>query len=372
MAKYNPTTLVKMNQGGLNINQYIAHCQRAKYLGTILIDSNRECARLHNEAEIKYPVSRIYPWEPRPDNDSPEHIRNYAIARYQDLKNLRSDAGSPNVIYQVNNERGYVERDFRMYSELIKLSLADSQGVIGLCFWNGASGAVQTGFWGQPNEWSKPFAIEFLRLMHENRNKRLPSGAYAFSLGIHNYTSQYPTIATNAGNDRKVKGEAGNIWHRLQEFYDGKRWINWKLAQDHVGRDFQGIMLALGWSVTADGKSFVSTAQTLKDSKNEPVFCPWLIVSEAGYDNMNDVRDVHKDELIIMTAGIQITADGAQAVEIESAQEPIRADEKHQAMAYGVPQETDSDYQPMTTMQEAKIGAYGLRYALFTMADRMA
>jgi hypothetical protein len=371
MARYNPTTLVKMNQGGMTIEQYIAHCQRAHYLGTILIDSNRECARLQRDAGVLYPISRIYPWEPRPDNDNPDHIRAYARERYQDLKNLRADAQSPNVIYQVNNERGFVERDFRMYIELIKLSVADPQGPIGLCFWNGASGAVRTGFWGQENEWKKPWAIEFLKLMHEHRNVRLESGAYAFMLGVHNYTSQYPTIATNAGQDRKVKGAAGTIWDRLQEFVDGKRWINWRLAQDHIGRDFQGIMLALGWEVTADGKHFIAGPNTLKDSKGDYVFCCWLVDTEVGYDNMADVANVHRDELVMMSADGEPYVSPYEAYRLTPGADyvPVEGENTPLVWAEGVQQSIDDEYIPATQMEQAKAGAYGVKLWLFTLLE---
>ncbi len=335
MARYNPVGLVRMNMFGMSEDAFIAHAKKARYLASVVIDANHMARRLHDEAGVLYPVSRIYPFEPRPDNDNPAHVKAYAAARYQDLKNLRADAKSPNVLYYVNNERGFVKRDFMMYCELIKLSVADPAGPIGLCFWNGASGAVMTGFWNQSNQWKEPWAIEFLKLMHEHRNVRLPSGAYAFILGTHNYTSQYALIAVNAGRDRKRKGEPGNLWDKHNAYLTRGKRIDWRLAQDHIGRDYQGIMFALGYAVSADGTRFEPTDATLRDSAGKPVLCPWLLITEAVYDNMNDVRDTHRDELIPMAAG--------------------------------VPAAVDTDFVPMSTVEQFRVASTGILWLLWTL-----
>lgn len=335
--RYNPTGLNRMNMNGMSEDQFIAHAKRARYLSCLVIDANHMARRLYDEAGVLYPISRIYNFDPRPDNDDPTHVKAYAQARYRDLQNLRRDAKSPNALYNIQNERGFEKRDFMMFCELIKLSVADPEGVIGLVFWNGASGAVMTGFWGQKNQWADPYAIEFLRLMHKYREKRLPSGAYAFILGVHNYTSQYSLIAVNAGQNRKYKGMPGDLWDAHNAFLDGSKYVDWRLAQDHIGRDYQGIMRALGYEPVDEGRHFAATPDTLRDEHQKHVMCPWLLGTEVGFDNMNDVRDVHKDELIPMAAHVAI--------------------------------QPHEDFQPMSRVEQLKVGRYGWQLWLITLAE---
>lgn len=302
MFEFNPTSIVRMNMKGMSEDQFVAHAKKARYITAVVIDANRLAARLYNEAGVLYPISRIYPFEPMPNSNDPAHVKAYAARVYEDLKNLRRDAGSPNVLYYINNERGFDEKMFAMYTELMEISVKDPEGVIGMVFWNGSSGAVKTGFWGEPNEWASPWALKFIMTMHKYRNKRLPSGAYAFVLGVHNYTSQYPLIAVNAGRDRKTRNQSYNLWDQHNLYASGQKYVDWRLAQDHIGRDYQGIMKALGYVPSADGRKYIPTENTATNENGDLVFAPWMIGSEVGYDNMNDVRDVHRDELIAMAA----------------------------------------------------------------------
>jgi len=309
---YNPNGLVVMNQRGPDLGWLAEHSQRASYLTHTFLDMNRQAGEFQRKTGMAYMVSRLYPFEPHANvgeseantKSGREKIKAYAHQRFDDIRNLRDDAQNGNVLFQINNEQGFRADDFLMYKYMIERSV-ELNDIIGMVFWNGASGSVKTGFWNEPNQWESWYALGFIKAMHRHRKRRLPNGAYAFVLGVHGYTSQYPLIAVNAGQWRKGGknwgGEKGdkNLIARHERFEHDKA-LDWHLAQDHLGRNYQGIQTALGWQPSPDGKLYVVSEKILKDDDGKPVYCPWLLNTEQGFDNMNDVRAVHANELIHM------------------------------------------------------------------------
>lgn len=307
MSKYNPNGMVIMNQRAPKLDWTTAHSKRASYLTHTFLDQNREAGDFQRETGMPYVVSRKFPFEPHANTDDLSKIRAYANDRFDDVRRLRDDAGNGNVLFQINNEQGFRRDDFLMYKFMVERSI-ELNDIIGMVFWNGASGTVTTGFWNQPNQWAEPWALEFIETMHRYRNVRLANGSYAFILGVHSYTSQYPLIAVNAGQHRmnsEIFKQRGfkNLWESHDAFLpdnDGviKYEINWNLAQDHLARNYQGIMKALGWRPTEDGVHWYAGPEIVTGDDGQPVKCPWIISTEQGPDNMNDVRKVHWDDLV--------------------------------------------------------------------------
>lgn len=82
-------------------------------------------------------------------------------------------------------------------------------------------------------------------------------------------------------------------WDTANKFDSGELHINWELAQDHLGREYQGIRHALGWSWDDDKREWESGAGTLKRPDGTPVEPPWMIVTECIFDNMDNERRLH-------------------------------------------------------------------------------
>jgi hypothetical protein len=304
--KYNPNGMVIMNARAPGRAWITDHTHQANYLTHTLLDQNRETGDLQHATGMPYAVSRLYPFEPHANTHDRDQIREYAKARYQDLQSLRADAMNHNVLFQINNEQGFRHDDFLMYKYMIEEAAKDPSGPVGMVFWNGASGAVKTGHWGQENQWEGGSQIEFLETFHHHRNLRLPNGSYALILGVHSYTSQYPLIAVNGGEwrlDSEKFNDAGfqNLWDSHNAFLDGELTIDWRLPQDHMARNFQGINKALGWIPTEDGQGWEPGPNIHRDINGDPIECPWILNTEQGFDSMNDVRHVHWDDLVLMS-----------------------------------------------------------------------
>lgn len=229
---------------------------------------------------MKYPVYRKWQFEPNPDRTMTRaYLKTWAGEVYREIKRLRPH---PNVLVNVNCEQQLHGNLMLMYVELAHLSANDPDPV-GMVFCNNASGSVKNGFWAsnvdghlyvpEANWWTTPEAMEYLNVMHQYRNRRLPSGAYMLVHGSHYYTSGYPTIAVNGGLLRNPR-----FW------VDTTVKIDWSKPQDHLGRDYQAQMLALGWRWSGD---------TWKLNPNAPMVTPpWTIVTEELIDDMGDVYQV--------------------------------------------------------------------------------
>jgi len=321
--RFNPVGLVHLRMRGPSAEAVIAHAQRARTLTCTVLDDVGLSARLQ-QFGVPYSIARLYAFEPHPNTDDAGAIRAYARARYDDLRRLRDAAGSPNVLFQVNNEQGFRRDDFIMYTRLIEFAMQDPDGPVGMVFWNGATGVVPNGYWNGhgtqyvqiDNGWSASWALDFVHQMHAARSARLPSGAYAFLMGAHMYSTYYPLIAVNAGAHRKQMrdrwdAQYADAWGAHHAFLRGEKWVDWRLPQDHIGRDVQAIRHALRWTVSADGRRMQPGAST-PHTDGAFVDCPRTVVTECGADAMNDVVGVHLDQFRASALSAQSEEDETQ------------------------------------------------------------
>lgn len=325
---YNPAGPVILRMRAPHADEVIAHAQRARYVTTTTLDDIPMAVRLH-EAGVPYSVARIWAFEPHPNSTDESAVRAYARARYDDLRRLRDAARNANILFQINNEQGFRADDLLMYAHLVECAMQDPDGPVGMVFWNGSAGSTQNGFWvsgasngtqyhASHNQWTAQPAMRLVRAMHDARNARLPSGAYAFLLGVHNYSTYYPLIAVDAGMHRKTMRERWNAhyangWEAHDVFLLGDAFVDWRLPQDHIGREVQAIRYALGWIATPSG--------TMRPGPETPIAdgalmdCPRIIVTECGAADMFDVIPVHLDEFVASAHAFdaQNAADDARA-----------------------------------------------------------
>lgn len=256
-------------------NWFVDQCQRAAYSTVTILDAATLSGRVQSEGGVPYTIFRDSKFEPAPPDTE---IAQYAKTAYDQIRQRMNQCGNPNVHIMVNCEQGSSPSRIRMYSELVRLSATDPHGPVGMVLLNASVGSIRTGFWGQENEFARPDMLEFLRTLDQYRNVRLASGAYAFVLGVHNYTSQYAWIAVNAGE------------HRIPTWEEAtKIKIDWNKAQDHIGREYQGIRKALGWIWNSITGKWYSTATTEKRADGTPVEPPWIILTEALIDDVGGV-----------------------------------------------------------------------------------
>lgn len=260
----------------------LSHCQQAHYSTVSVLDANAFAARLQKEVGIPYVVTRLFAWEPNPpDGASTSELKSFSIQKYQDVLNILADGKNSNVHVMVNCEQGHRQDRFVMYSEMIHQAMSNPKPA-GMVFLNASVGTINSGFWGQSNEWEDKTRLEFLKLLDKYRDVRLESGAYAFVLGVHNYSSMYPWIATNGGAFQIPNWQVA----------DGLR-LDWSTPQDHLGREIQGIRRALGYGWDRVRQQWAPTTQSLKRDDGSLVRMPWMIVTEELIDALGDVKKIH-------------------------------------------------------------------------------
>lgn len=256
-------------------NWFVDQCQKAQYTTVTILDAAALSGRVQSEGGVPYTIFRDSKFEPAPPDLS---VAQYARAVYDQIRQKVAQCGNPNVHIMVNCEQGASANRIRMYTELVRLSATDPHGPVGMVFLNASVGSIMTGFWGQVNEFLRPDMLEFLRTLDQYRHVRLASGAYAFVLGAHNYTSQYAWIAVNGGEHRVPTWEEAN---RIK--------IDWNKAQDHIGREYQGIRKALGYVWNSVSGKWGTTPTTERRADGTPVEPPWIILTEALIDDVGGV-----------------------------------------------------------------------------------
>lgn len=264
--------------------------EAASVTHTVLNDP--DSARQQRAAGVPYVVYRQSEWEPDvPRNETRAQIRELARGIYQAARNLRSRVMDPTIHIMVNCEQDPHPARYTMYVELMNAAMQDQLGPVGMVFSNVATGVLKSGQRGEPNDWAHPARLEYLLTLDKYRNVRLSSGSYAFIHGTHGYTALYPWIAVNGGQHRFTpEGFALHNWAEGYKFMDGRAHINWDLPQDHLGREFQGMQLALGWV-------WDDTSRTWKSNASSIGLPPWSIVTEGIIDAMNDVRYLHAKDM---------------------------------------------------------------------------
>lgn len=253
-------------------------CQKAQYSTVTILDAAALSGRVQSEGGVPYTIFRDSKFEPAPGEAPDTIIAAYAKTVYEQIRQKVDQCGNPSVHIMVNCEQGSSSSRIKMYTALLRMSATDPHGPVGMVFMNASVGSVKTGFWGQENDFARADMIEFLRTFDLYRNIRLASGAYAFVLGCHNYTSQYAWIAVNAGEHRIPTWEEAN-----------KIEIDWSKAQDHLGREYQGIRKALGYTWNNDARAWVTSPSTLRRADSTPVEPPWIILTEALIDDVGGV-----------------------------------------------------------------------------------
>lgn len=283
----NPVGIMIMNMNRPHDNIMFTHIERSKYAAVSVLDSNHMIKSLPNFGVV-YPLTRFYTFEPHAHTEDEGQIKDYAYARYQDVKNIRRDAQTNYIIVQINNEQGFRNDDLIMYYYMMEAASKDPEGPVGMAFGNFAPGNPRTGFWGQDNEWEKPAAQKFLQGFNEF-NLNLPGAAIpAFYLGDHEYTTWYPLMAVNGGKHREMIPT--NLFELHQKFIEDPEnyYIDWSLPQDHLGRNYQGIMKALGAEPINGGREW-------SPPRMAP---PKILLTEMLFDAMGDVQNFYAHEFV--------------------------------------------------------------------------
>lgn len=288
------------NPLGLHIQRYASpnddwikdHVAQADYMTCTSLDASGMASDLQ-ERGVPYSIVRFYEFEPSPHGlTQSEDIKKFAERQYETVSSWARVTQNPSIHAYVNNEQGHSWQRLMMYRFMMDAAMADPLGPVGMVFLNAAPGTIRHGFWGEPNDFAADEFMKFLLTLDKYRNVRLPSGAYAFLLGIHNYTSQYAWIAVNAGRHRTPS------WDIAAKFDEDELWVDWSLSQDHLGREYQGIRHALGWKWDNSARKWYATNGIQKRADGTPVEPPWMLVTECLFDNMQDVRNVHPDLIV--------------------------------------------------------------------------
>ncbi len=268
-----------------------AQFSREAQMVTHTILNDPDSARQQRAAGVPYVVYRQSEWEPDvPRNETRAQIRELARGIYQAARNLRARVMDTTIHIMVNCEQDPHPARYTMYVEMMKAAMEDPNGPVGMVFSNVATGVLKSGQRGEVNDWAHPARLEYLMTLDKYREVRLFSGSYAFVHGTHGYTALYPWIAVNGGQHRFTKaGFALHNWAEGYKFMDGRAHIDWSLPQDHLGREFQGHMLALGYKWNLPSRSW--KAETFLAQP------PWSIITEGIIDAMNDVRYIHRADM---------------------------------------------------------------------------
>jgi len=268
------------------------HVQKAQYMSCTSLDASGMAADLQRLG-VQYSVARMYSYEPDPTKLTDENaIKAFAEAQYKTVSGWARASGNDRIHMYINNEQGHSWQRLVMYRFMIEAAVQDPQGPVGMVFLNGSPGNIKTGYWNERNEFQDTEFMKLLIILDKYRNIRLKSGAYAFILGVHNYTSQYWWIAVNAGAHRIP------LWDIPNQFDNGELHIDWSKAQDHLGREYQGIRYALGYVWDDNKRTWLASANVKRRPDGTFVEPPWILVTECLFDNMEDVRNVHKDVIV--------------------------------------------------------------------------
>ncbi len=247
----NPIGAVYQISDKVSRDNAVAYSHQAQHFTTTSLNDFILSQRLKKEAGVRYSIYRNESWEPgdmrRANAPSVQDEAKAAYAAIMDVDR--------SIHVLINNEQEWTNERFQFYNELIKLTLADSKGPVGMVFGNFASGSVKCGQGQDPNWWATtPAAGDFLRLLSANEHVRLPDGTQAFILGVHEYTALYPWSAANGG---ELLASDWNLRSVL---------IDWDKPQWHIGRMIQGI-------------------------RNAGLPVPYIIVTETLFDDMRDIID---------------------------------------------------------------------------------
>lgn len=263
---------------------------------TILNDP--DSARMQRQAGVPYVVYRQSEWEPDVPRDATRAtVMQLAKGIYQAARNLRTRVADPTIHIMVNCEQDPHPNRYLMYVYMMEEAMLDPAGPVGMVFSNAATGVLDSGFYGAGiNDWAHPYRMEYLLTLDKYRHVRLTSGSYAFLHGTHAYTALYPWIAVNGGQHRI------HNWSEGHKFLTGEAHINWELPQDHLGREFQGIMRALGYGWDDEHRHwYLIYTANFPGAKSDGTLPlpPWMIVTEQLMDAMKDVRWIHKNEMTL-------------------------------------------------------------------------
>lgn len=262
---------------------------RDAQLSTVTVLNDPDSARLQRSVGVPYTVYRQSEWEPDVPHDATRaQVQQLSKEIYQAARNLRTRVGDPTIHIMVNCEQDPHPNRFLMYIYMVQEAMLDPQGPVGMVFSNAATGVLDSGFYGAGiNDWAHPLRLEYLLLLNNFRHVRLASGSYAFLHGTHGYTALYPWIAVNGGEHRI------HNWTEGFKFLDGTYHIDWSKPQDHLGREFQGQMLALGYRWNDESRRWIMT----NPPSSQPTLPPWSLVTEQPIDAMNDVRWFHRADM---------------------------------------------------------------------------
>lgn len=261
-------------------NWLVQMAKDCQFMTTTCLDAAALAGRLVSEGGVPYSIFRAWTWEPDPGDRTGDALKQYAREVYEQARSMVASSGNPSVLINVNCEQGHSPNRIRMYTEMMRLNAADSRGPIGLVFLSTFIGSIMTGNWGQPNEFEESHWQEFLKVADETRHLRLPNGSYAHILGVHNYTSQFWWIAANGGAERSrpINWQTGNSIT-----------IDWNLAQDHLGREYQGIRRALKYTWNNATRKWSPSANTPKRADGSFIEPPWFIWTETLFDAVDGV-----------------------------------------------------------------------------------
>lgn len=288
MTVLNPLGLHIQREGGMNEEYVRNHVREAQYTTCTVVNASGLAADLQRGG-VPYAISRDYNFEPEPKHFTKiEEVREYAIQVYWRYVADVEKSGNENIHVYVNNEQGHDWQRLAMMRFMIEESMKPGNKIIGMVFLNAAPGTLKHGFYGEPNEFASGQMLELLLTFDKYRNVRLSSGAYAFILGVHDYTAYYWWCAVNGGEYRN-----DTSWDTANKFDSGEYHINWELPQDHLGREYQGIRHALGWSWNDSQRKWIAGAGTLKRPDGTPVEPPYMIVTETILDDMDSKRLIH-------------------------------------------------------------------------------
>ena len=245
----NPIGMVYQINDRVSRDAAVAFSRQAYHFATTSLNDFVLAQRLKKEAGVRYSIFRNQAWEPgdfrRPNA---QDVEEEARTAYEAIKNV-----DRSIHVLINNEQEWTNERFQFYIELIKLTMADPNGPVGMVFGNFSAGSVKCGQGDDPNWWeTTPAAREFLILLQTLEHIKLVDGAQAFVFGDHQYTALYPWSAVNGGEYLRA------------DWADVVVEIDWKKPQWHIMRMVQGI-------------------------RNAGLPVPYMIITETLFDNMKDI-----------------------------------------------------------------------------------
>lgn len=268
----NPNNFHIQNAYGLSEADYLDYIIRAGHVSGSFLDAFQAAREFARRGGL-YGIFRAFKFEPltsmAPDlrdiNSVWDHVR----------KTYDENGDDRRVLMNVWCEKTMDEAKYRLAIEMIKRSTKESRP-IGFVFRNAASASLRADYDKEGNHYlTTPGAMDYLAAMHEHREVRLESGAYAFLDGDHSYTTGHPTFFANAGEYK----ENPQAW-RDPRWQTGEWFIDWSKNQYHLGRDYQQIRRALGFTWDVETRSW-------QHSNANPILPPRKGITEALIDNMS-------------------------------------------------------------------------------------